>query len=251
MRLLNCCCLVFFVGNLGWADSPELPLNDRRLSVSSLVREDVFSGWRTGNMDRFARAERNLDKLLESRPDARADVLVWQGATKLYRAILAFEADDTEGFEKYYQQFMKLNQAALAADPNAGVVKAVVGGGYVFFADRLPAKYRAEAWEQCYQNYQALWKSQSKFVARLPRHIGGELLAGLVQSSQRTGRTEEFKLFLNKTIEVLPDTHYARIAQQWKDDPQAAANGNISCKYCHGPGRLAARINRLKDANAE
>jgi hypothetical protein len=78
-------------------------------------------------------------------------------------------------------------------------------------------------------------------------HIRGELLAGLAQSADRTGRKEERDKYLDKIIEVLPDTGYERIAKQWKADPQSAANTNISCKSCHTEGRLAERIAKLKD----
>jgi hypothetical protein len=39
-------------------------------------------------------------------------------------------------------------------------------------------------------------------------HFKGELLAGLAQSSQRTGRTEELGQHLNKILEILRDTPY-------------------------------------------
>ena len=98
-----------------------------------------------------------------------------------------------------------------------------------------------------YDNYQILWSMQGKAVDRLPLHIRGELLAGLAQSAERTGRKEQLDEYLDKIIEVLPDTGYERIAKQWKTDPLAAAKGNISCKSCHNEGRLSDRVAKLKD----
>ena len=123
---------------------------------------------------------------------------------------------------------------------------AIVGGSYVFFGDRLPEKYRAAAWSTGYDNYQVLWKMQGGALDRLPTHIRGELLAGLAQSSERTGRKEELAEYLDKIIEVLPDTGYERIAKQWKADPAAAGKSNISCKSCHNDGRLSERLAKLQ-----
>jgi hypothetical protein len=247
MRTIVWCCLFGFLVGDAFGQSPEPPLSDMRLPVSTLVREDVFAGWRANDMERYARAERNIDLLLEQRPKSRADLLAWKGGTRLYRAVLAHEADSSEEFERLYQESLDLFAEAKKLGPKQPVVAAVVGGSYVLFADRLPEKYRAAAWSESYGNYQILWQQQGQVLDRLPTHIRGELLAGLAQSAERTGRKEEFDEYLDKIIEVLPDTSYERVAKQWKADPQVAVGANISCKSCHAEGRLAARIANLED----
>jgi hypothetical protein len=117
----------------------------------------------------------------------------------------------------------------------------------VFFGDRLPQEHRAAAFEKAYTHYQNLWEQQGRLVDRLPLHIKGELLAGLVQSSQRTGRQEETAKHLDKMIEVLPDTPYARMAERWKTDPQVAATSSITCKSCHTEGRLSDRLAKIEE----
>lgn len=79
----------------------------------------------------------------------------------------------------------------------------------------------------------------------MPVHLKGELLAGLAQSSQRTGRTEETAKYLDRMLEVLPNTPYEPMAKQWKADPSVAASTNLTCKNCHNSGRLAARVAAL------
>ena len=54
------------------AQAADPPLDERQLTIHTLVREDVFAGWRSDDMERLARGERNIDKLLESRPESRA-----------------------------------------------------------------------------------------------------------------------------------------------------------------------------------
>ena len=248
MRTIVSGCLVayLFAGN-ALGQSPEPPLADTRLSVSTLVREDVFAGWRANDMERYARAEKNIDLLLEQRPREKVDLLAWKGGTKIYRAVLALEAGKTEECERYYQESLDLFAEAQKLAPNHPVVAAVVGGSYALFGDRLPEKYRAAAWSASYDHYQVLWKLQAPALERLPVHIRGELLAGLAQSAERTGRKDELDEYLNKIIEVLPDTAYERVAKQWKADPLLAAKGNISCKSCHNDGRLSERMAKLKD----
>ena len=60
------------------AQSQEPPIGDTRLTVHTLLREDVFAGFLDNNMERFARADRNLDALLKQRPDQRANLLAWK-----------------------------------------------------------------------------------------------------------------------------------------------------------------------------
>ena len=83
-------------------------------------------------------------------------------------------------------------------------------------------------------------------MAKLPRHLRGELLGGLAQSAQRTGRTRELGEYLDKILKLLPDTPYEPIARKWKDDPNSASGARIACLTCHAPGRLAA-LEMLKD----
>lgn len=222
--------------------TPDPPLDNQKLTVHTLVREDIFAGWRSKNMERFERGEKNIELLLEQRPKFKADLLAWKGGAKLYRAVLAYEEGNKEEFQKLYDEAKSLlDEAAKTGKGNAGVA-AVVGGSYLTFGDRLPEELREHAWQTSYDNYQTLWKYQGKVVEKLPTHIKGELLAGLVQSAHRTGRDAEYQQYLEKIIEVLPDTGYSRVALEWKENPEAAKTGNISCKSCHADGRLEARL---------
>jgi len=163
----------------------------------------------------------------------------------VYRALLALESGKNDEFERCYQEALDHFAEAKQLGPQHPAVNAIVGGTFVLFGDRLPEKYRAAAWATGYENYQSLWKLQGKAVDRLPLHIRGELLAGLAQSSERTGRHEELAEYLDKIIATLPDTGYERVAKLWKSDPAAAAKGNISCKSCHSEGRLQDRLAKL------
>jgi tetratricopeptide (TPR) repeat protein len=221
--------------------SPEPPLKDTRLSVHTLVREDIFAGVLDGDMDRLARGERSIETLLEQRPAEKPALLAWKAGALLYRAVRAQEAGHTKEFDDKYAQVIKLLAQAKELGPNDPGVAAATGGMYAVLADRLPEKQRNAAWATAYESYQALWKKQARGVDKLPLHLRGELLAGLAESAQRTGRTKEVAEYLDKMLAVAPDSAYADVAKQWKADPKVARDKRMTCLTCHAPGRLAAR----------
>jgi hypothetical protein len=227
------------------AQSPEPPLSDSRLSVHTLVREDIFSGFLADDMEHFSRGEKNIQTLLEQRPAQRANLLAWKAGATLYRAVKAHESNRGDEFQHNYRLALDLFSQAGKLESGNDAVAAITGGSYVLLADRLPKEYRAAAWSRAYDSYQALWKQQEPVIEKLPLHFRGELLGGLAQSAQRTGRNQEMAQYLDKMLAVLRDTPYEPVARQWKKNPEAAANTSITCLTCHEPGRLAARISGL------
>ncbi len=245
MYPINRIFLVIVLVTMAAAQSPEPPLSDSRLTVHTLVREDIFAGFLADDMDRFTRGEKNIQLLLEKRPTAKSELLAWKGGAALYRAVRAYENKRGDEFQDNYRLALDLFSQARQPNPDNGGVAAVTGGSYVIFADRLPKENRAAAWSQAYDSYQILWKQQAPAVDKLPVHLRGELLGGLAQSAQRTGRTQEAAQHLEKIITLLPNTPYEPIAKQWKANPAAAANSSITCMTCHDSGRLSARLAAL------
>ena len=224
------------------AQSPEPPLADTRLTVHTLVREDIFAGFLQNDVSRLARAEKNIDALLASRPNDRANLLAWQGSTALTRAVMANDARQPDQFRQHYRRALALYAEAMRLGPDVVGVFAIVGGTQASLADRLPAEERAAGWQQAYSAYQQLWKLQGAAIEKLPLHHKGEVLAGLAQSAQRTGRDDEVTVHVDRMLALLPDTSYAKRAQQWKDDPAARTQAKLTCQTCHGPGTLVARL---------
>lgn len=248
MQIIKKALVVLFLATVAivaMAQSPEPPLADSRLSVHTLVREDIFAGFLTDDMTRFTRGEKNIDLLMEKRPGAKSDLLAWKGSAAYYRAVLAHENKRSDEFKKYYTQALDFFEQARQAGPENGAVHAIRGGTNVVFADRLPKELRAAAWAQAYESYHVLWKHQGQMVDKLPLHLRGELLAGLAQAAQRTGRIEEMQQHLDKILAVLPDTAYAPVAKKMKEDPKFAATSTVTCMSCHDAGRLNARLTAL------
>jgi hypothetical protein len=136
------------------AQAPEPPLADTRLTIHTLVREDVFAGFLSDNLERLARGEKNIETLLEKRPAAKAELLAWKAGVTLYHAARAHENNRSQEFEQKYKQALDLFAQARQLGAENGGVAAVTGGSYVLFADRLPKEHRAAAWAQAYDNYQ-------------------------------------------------------------------------------------------------
>ncbi len=225
-----------------FAQGPEPPITDTRLTVHTLLREDVFAGFLQGDVARMARAEKNADLLLASRPADRASILAWQGSLVLTRAVLANEAKQPDQFLQLYRRAQGLFAEAMKLGPDVVGVFAITGGTQVTMADRLPAAERKAAWELGYTAYQQLWKLQGQTIEKLPLHHKGEVLSGLAQTATQTGRSDEASAHVERILTLLPDTAYATRARQWKDDPAQRATSKLACQTCHGPGTLAARL---------
>lgn len=224
------------------AQAPEPPLADTRLTVHTLLREDIFAGFLQNDLARLTRAEKNAELLLASRPNDRASILAWQGSAQLTRAAQANEAKNPEEFRQHYRQAIELFAEARKLGPAIVGVFAINGGSQLMLADRLPEKERAAGWEEAYAAYQQLWKMQGEGIEKLPLHHKGEVLTGLAQTTQRTGRDAELGPQLERILTLLPNTAYAKTAQQWKDDPASRAQSKLACQTCHGPGTLVARL---------
>ena len=87
MRKVQCAFVVFAVVTVAAAQSIEPPISDTRLTVHTLVREDIFAGFLDNDMNRFSRAERNIEALLKERPSEKANLLAWRAGAEMYRAV--------------------------------------------------------------------------------------------------------------------------------------------------------------------
>lgn len=237
--------LVTALVSVAAAQSIDPPLSDTRLTVHTLVREDIFAGFLADDLERFSRGERNIELLLEKRPAAKSSLLAWKGGAALYHAVRAHENKQADEFKKNYQRAVDLFAEAGKTSPGTGEVEAIMGGSYALLADRLPEEYRAASWAQAYTAYQTLWKMQEPALDKLPVHFRGELLGGLAQSAQRTGRSQEVDQYLDKMLAVLGNTPYEKAAKRWKENPKSAATTSITCLSCHDAGRLGSRVNAL------
>ncbi len=220
--------------------------NDPRLTVHTIVRENIFAGYMVKDMIRLAKGEAMLEQLDKERPDQRQHVRAWQGGAATFRAVLAYENGDRATGDRLYSIAQSRFDEALKLGPNDGGVWAVIATVNGLFADRLPVDKRGAVWSTAYDAYRRIAPQLMATVDTLPSHFKGELLAGLVMSAQRTGHREEFTMSLDKMIQVTENTPYSRSARTWKENPETVAHSTLLCKSCHEPGRLEARKAALR-----
>ena len=115
-RIIRLFLVVVFV-TVAVAQSVEPPVSDTRLSIHTLVREDIFAGFLMDDMERFSRGEKNIQLLMEKRPAAKADLLAWKAGATLYRAVSAYENKRSDEFQKYYREALDLFSQARQLQP--------------------------------------------------------------------------------------------------------------------------------------
>jgi hypothetical protein len=245
MNTLSRISLFFLLVSLAAAQSPVQHLSDTRLSVNTLVREDLFAGFLTDDLERMERGKKNIDLLLEKRPSEKPSLLAWKASAEVYLAVRALEGNRSDDYRKKYRTAMDLFSQSQQLDPNGVGFNAIRGGTIVVFGDRLPPEDRASAWSAAYESYRVLWKDQAPMIDKLPVHLRGELLAGLATTAQRSGRVQEVDLYLDKILEIMKNTPYESVAKQWKNNPETAGKNQLTCLSCHDAGRLANRMSVL------
>jgi hypothetical protein len=223
------------------AQTADKPAFDPRLSVHTLVREDVFAGFMGNDMARLDKGEENLRLLLKERPAASKSVEAWMAGIELYRAALAYEKKDTAAFAAHFSKGKEMLVR--------GGVAPITGGMAMVVADRMPQTERAALWDLSYTAFREILKEQGASLEKMPLHFKGELLAGLAQSAYRTNRTEEGAQYIEKMIALLPGTAYEARARRVKENPELASKVALGCQSCHEPGRLDARRAALAKAS--
>src|SRR6186997_1015202 len=118
--------VVVALATIALAQSPEIPLTDSRLTIHTLVREDIFAGFLQGDMEKFSRGEKNIQLLLDLRPQEKPDLLAWKGGAHLYRAVRAFEEKRKDEFQKNYELALARFDEARKLQPQGGGVNAVI-----------------------------------------------------------------------------------------------------------------------------
>jgi hypothetical protein len=188
------------------------------VSASIWVREDLFAGFLDGDMTTFERGERKVDELLAEDPKAPG-VRAWKLSAEFFRAVLLYEAKDQAAFEQRYGEVIqKFEDLRREAPANVGVL-AIYGGMIATLGHRLPARLQPAANERAKEAYLQLERLQRAEFDTMPVHHRGEVLAGVAQSSARSGQHELARLYLSKIVDTLQGTPYAAFANMMLKDP--------------------------------
>ena len=118
-------------------------------------------------------------------------------------------------------------------------MNAVYAGVTLYNYGKLPEQRRQHALQMARRSYNFLYTAQEKVLEGLPLHLKGEVLAGIAETELRFGNIPQAQTYLKRIVESMPDTAYARRAQQWLANPESVtATSRLICQSCHDPGRL-------------
>ncbi|MBM3726313.1 MAG: hypothetical protein FJW40_12915 [Acidobacteria bacterium] len=212
-----------------------------RLTLSWLVREDIFAGILANDRARFEKGVATLAAVGQYYPEP--EVLGWRIAAETLRAVWAHEAGDQETFRRHYSLAMVYTDQCrrVSKGPMALFPEIFEGASMVLFADRLPEPLRKGAWERGYRAYAKLSELEKPRMAMLPPHVQGEILAGVALAAHKTGRDAEVGTALDAINQTLPGSPYAAAAKKWAD-PALRGKVQMVCVSCHDPHRLGSRI---------
>lgn len=234
LLLLTCGLIITLVGQ-----QPQ-----EKTSRLTTVREDIFAGLMANDMDRLNGRMERLELAIKEKPNVGN--LAWKGMGELILAVQAHEAGKADEFKSYYDAAVRSFQQAeqLAEEkklgPSAAGLYDVSGAAWGGVADRLPASLRRGAYEASYRSWDlALSLSHGRLTIMTP-HGRGEMLAGLAQAAQRTGRTEEAQRRLKEMIAALPGTVFEERAKSWLDKPELMKTTMVACQTCHPPQRFGS-----------
>jgi len=216
------------------------------LSVYTWTREDLFSGPLGNDAERHQRGMQKLEEILKQNPKD-ADALAMKGFGFAWLATKALERGDRAGFDRQWDDAVKLLDQAMAIDPKGGGVNAVYGATMLYWFDQIPPERREHARKQGKASYTVLYTSQEKGLDQMPVHFKGEVLAGMAEAERRMGNTEQSQVYLRRIVETMAGSPYERRAKQWLEKPETiTAASRLMCQSCHDPGRLEARLAAMK-----
>jgi tetratricopeptide (TPR) repeat protein len=213
------------------------------------VREDTFGGFIEDDMARFERGVQKTQQYLDENA-TNADAANWMAASRVYRAVQAFERGDAAAGDRIMQDALTAMDAAVAQAPNSLGIRATAGGTLAYFASRLPERHYKAALQKAREHYAALYAAQAPALAQFPLHIKGELLAGVAETEFRVGDRDKALTFLNKIVTEMPDTAYGQKAAAWLKSPERVdRDARLVCQSCHEPGRLKSWMARQPTGN--
>jgi len=232
MRKLLAATVLLFISALTFAQKPE------GLSVYTWTREDIFAGLIGGNFEQLNIGMKKLDDILKQNPnDPDAMVMKATGLSAL--AVRDLGKGDTAAFNRQYDEAIALLDSAYKLDAKNIGVNAVYGGVTLYNYGKLPEQRRPHAAQMARRSYNFLYTAQEKGLANLPLHLKGEVLAGVAESELRAGNAQQAQIYLKRISEMMPDTPYARRAQEWLAKPDSVtAASRLVCQSCHDAGRL-------------
>ena len=194
------------------------------------VRDDIFAGF-NGDKEALQRGIERCNQTLEKNPK-HAEALVCRGAARVFLAGELFQAQkQAEGFMMWTSGLKDMEDAVKLEPDNVGV-RVPRAAVFSQASRNAPPPMSKPLKEIFLTGYQTVYEKQKEHLAQLGTHPRGELLMGLADAYRLQGDLENSTRFLKKVLADMPETKYAKRAEEWlaaKPDAKLIHN----CIGCH------------------
>lgn len=219
-------CAALVLISPGRSDDPK-PHSDR---FDFRVREEIFKGF-NGDEEAMARGIKACNDALKDNPK-HATALVWRGAAKLYQAGQFFQKGNVKEAMPIWTAALKDMDDAVALEPKNIAVRIPRAASLLPAAREIPKEMAKPLLAKVLEDFQFTYNEQKGFLDKLGTHPRGELQMGLAETYRLTGDLDKSREQLNAIVKEMPDTKYAKRANEWlaaKPDAKLAHN----CIGCH------------------
>jgi hypothetical protein len=194
------------------------------------VRGDFFAGV-AGNAEAMARGMASAKAALEADPK-NAQAMVIHGFGGVISAATELQKGNMAAMPTMQRGFTEMDEAVRLA-PEDGLVRALRGIMMQQATRQMPEPARTQMLENGRSDFQFLFDVQKAELAQLGTHRLGELLQALGDIHSRLGRTDDAERYYRMVTTMLPETEYARRADEWLKSRQPLSAERTQCIGCH------------------
>jgi hypothetical protein len=191
------------------------------------VRQDFFAGF-GGDQEALARGMKASEEALAANPKY-AEAMVWHGSGLLFEAGQAFQSGDQQKGMEVWTRGLKEMQTAIDLAPDNVGVRIPRGAVLLAMSHFVPEQLSKPLIEQGLSDYQRTYELQKSYFDTLGTHPRGELLFGLAEGYGRAGDQANAQKFFELIRASLPNTAYAKRADQWIQTKSVSETGCIGC----------------------
>ena len=194
------------------------------------VRQDFFAGF-AGNQDALNHGMKACEDALAADPK-NAEAMVWHGSGVLFEAGKYFQTGDQQKGMEFWTRGLKEMQTAVDLEPDSVGVRIPRGAVLLTSSHYVPEAMAKPLIETGLSDYAKAYELQKDYFVTLGTHPRGELLFGLADGYSRAGDQAKATEFFEKIRTDLPNTAYAKRANQWMETKSLPAD-QTGCVGCH------------------
>jgi hypothetical protein len=212
--------------------SPAAPAAEPSPRFDHVVRNDFFAGFR-GDLAALERGMKITEQVLAAEPN-HAEAMVWHGSGMFYQSGIFFQKGDSQKGMEYWTKSLAMMDRAVELAPNHIGVRIPRGAVLLTTSRFVPPHLRKDLIDRAFADYGRAFELQKESIAAMPVHPKGELLSGLAEIHEVSGRKEEANALLHQMVREMAGTPYSRRAEKWLAEGMPAPMQR-NCIGCHVP----------------